>query len=297
LGKNVDLLVPPRYRQSHKNFRAGFFAQQQIRPMGTGRDLYALRKDNTEFPVEIGLAPIDVKGDKLVMATIVDITERKRSEAQLQQLLVELRRSNTELEQFAYVASHDLQEPLRAIIGIVQLLKRRYQGARVDRSDKLFSKIRLKDVVTDALNNLAESIRETEAVVTCDDLPTIVANPSQMLRLFQNLIGNAIKFKGEAKPQIYIASQTGESEWQISVQDNGVGIEPQYFERIFVIFQRLYTRNEYPGTGIGLALCKKIVERHGGRIWVESELGKGSTFYFTIARRELGRDDDTEQAN
>ena len=234
-----------------------------------------------------------------------DITERKRAED-------ELRRSNAELEQFAYVASHDLQEPLRAVAGMVQLLQKRYQGqideradeyishaveasrrmqrlindllafSRLDRRVQPFEPVDAGDCLQLALKNLQLTIRESRASITYDSLPTVTADRLQLTQLFQNLINNAIKFRGQQQPQIHISAVNMATAWQFAVRDNGIGIEPQYFERIFQVFQRLHTRQDYPGTGIGLALCKKIVERHGGVIWVESELGQGSTFYFTL---------------
>jgi light-regulated signal transduction histidine kinase (bacteriophytochrome) len=306
------MLVPERLRGNHANYRNGFYEQPLVRSMGVGRDLYGLRKDRTEFPVEIGLAPIEMKQGVLVMATIVDITERKHAETELQDTLQEVQRSNTELEQFAYVASHDLQEPLRTITGMVQLLQKRYQGnldaradqyisftveaaarmqalindllefSRVDRHGKPFEDVDMQDAVETAIKSLAKTIQENNATISHENLPTVRADSSQMTRLFQNLIGNAIKFRSEHKPKIHISANNLDGTCHFSVRDNGIGIEPQYFERIFVIFQRLHTRTEYPGTGIGLSLCKKIVERHGGQIWVKSESGAGTTFHFTI---------------
>jgi PAS domain S-box-containing protein len=312
MGKNIDALVPERFRGDHASYRAGFYEKPLLRSMGVGRELYGLRKDHTEFPVEIGLAPIEMTQGVWVMATIVDITQRKYAETELQDTLQEVKRSNTELEQFAYVASHDLQEPLRTITGMVQLLQKRYQDnldaradeyigftveaaarmqalindllefSRVDRYGKPFEDVDMQDAVEAAIKSLAQTIQESSAIITYEGLPTVKADSSQMMRLFQNLIGNAIKFRSEQEPNIHISAVNTEGTWHFSVRDNGIGIEPQYFERIFVIFQRLHTRAEYPGTGIGLSLCKKIIERHGGQIRVESESGAGTTFHFTI---------------
>jgi light-regulated signal transduction histidine kinase (bacteriophytochrome) len=250
--------------------------------------------------------------DGNLMGMIRDITQRKQAESKLQKTAQDLTRSNLDLEQFAYVASHDLQEPLRAVAGGVQVLKKRYQGQLDSRADELiahtvdgvsrmqtliddllsysrvgtrgkeFEPIDLNNILKQALANLESPIHEAGAVISHDHLPILQADAAQMTQLFQNFIGNAIKFRGEEPPAIHLAARREDDHWLFSVKDNGIGINTEYFERIFVIFQRLHTRAEYPGTGIGLAICKKIVERHGGRIFVESEPGRGSTFSFTI---------------
>jgi len=248
------------------------------------------------------------------LGAVTDITERKRAEEKLKAALADLERSNKELEQFAYVASHDLQEPLRMVSSYTQLLAQRYEGQLDEKAKKYIDyavdgAIRMQRLINDlltysrvgtrgnplaptdsravlgeALRNLAAMIEEKQALVTNDDLPTVRADASQLAQVFQNLIANAIKFRGEAPPRVHVSAREQAGEWIFSVADNGIGIDPQYADRLFVIFQRLHTRDEYPGTGIGLALCRRIVERHGGRIWFESELGKGSTFYFTIPK-------------
>ncbi len=251
-----------------------------------------------------------------VFAAARDVTERKAMENEIKQTLEKLQQSNAELEQFAYVASHDLQEPLRMVASYVQLLERRYKGkldsdadefigyavdganrmrgliddlltySRVGRLGKPFETTKLEDTLEIVLLNLKTSIAESNAVVTHDKLPTVVADGGQLVQLFQNLIGNAIKFHGKETPRVHVSVEDKETEFLFAIRDNGIGIALEYYDRLFKIFQRLHTREEYSGSGIGLAVCKKIVERHGGRIWIESEVGKGSTIYFTLSKRK-----------
>lgn len=313
IGREVEILVPERYRTRHPDFRGEFFAHPDARPMGAGRDLYGLRKDGSEFPVEIGLNPIETEEGLFALSAIVDITERKRAQDELARQARELARSNAELQEFAYVASHDLQEPLRAVAGFMQLFRQRYQGridaradeyiqhavegakrmrsliddlllySRVGTRGKPFRPTDCEPVLDSALANLAVAMRESGAVVTRDPLPTVMADETQLTQVFQNLIGNAIKFRKEGAPVIHVgAARWPGGQWELTVRDNGIGIDPQYFERIFRVFQRLHTRAEYPGTGVGLAICKKVVERHGGHIWLESALAHGCTFHFTL---------------
>ncbi|MDP2602345.1 MAG: ATP-binding protein [Deltaproteobacteria bacterium] len=240
---------------------------------------------------------------------------RQKAEKALAERAEELKRSNRELEQFAYVASHDLQEPLRMITGYTQLLAKRYgdkldqdaneyidyavEGAkrmqalihdlldysRVGTRGKEFAPADCQAIVTETLRTLQPAIQESAATIAYDSLPTVMGEESQLLQLFQNLIGNAIKYRDSKPPVVQVSCKQEGGNWLFSVRDNGIGIDPKYAERIFVIFQRLHGRDQYAGTGIGLAVCKKIVERHGGKIWVESEPGKGATFYFTIPAR------------
>ncbi|MGB9006431.1 MAG: ATP-binding protein, partial [Candidatus Aminicenantales bacterium] len=243
-----------------------------------------------------------------------DITERQLAEEDLKRALADLERSNKELEQFASVASHDLQEPLRMVASYTQLLAQRYENRLDDKAKKYIDyavdgAVRMQRLINDlltysrigtrgnpleptdahsalgeAIKNLAATIEENRAIITNDELPTVRADASQLVQVFQNLIANAIKFRGKDIPRVHVSAQDHGREWVFSVRDNGIGIDPQYADRIFQIFQRLHTRQEYPGTGIGLAVCKRILERHGGRIWFESEPGKGSTFFFAILK-------------
>jgi len=246
------------------------------------------------------------------VANTLLFAERKRMEVALREKTEKLARSNEDLGQFAYVASHDLQEPLRMVTSYVQLLAKRYESkldadanefidfavdgavrmrklindlltySRVGTQGKELSPTDSEAVLAQSVNDLKVAIEENGALVTHDPLPTVMADRPQLGQLFQNLIGNAIKFRGNEPPRVHISSSRNGSGWIFSVRDNGIGIAAEYSERIFVIFQRLHSRQEYAGTGIGLAICKKIVERHGGRIWVESEIGKGATFYFIL---------------
>ena len=305
LGERIEILVPAHARDGHPALRGAFHNNPQSRAMGAGRDLFGRRKDGSELPVEIGLNPIETEEGVFVLASVVDISFRKHAEE-------ELRRSNEELERFAYVASHDLQEPLRTVTSYMQLLARRYRdrlggdaaefidfavnGAkRMQRliEDLLaFSRVGTRGgalVATDAegvlrstLLALKAAIDESDAVVTHDPLPRVLADPGQFAQVLANLIGNALKFHGPEPPRVHVGVRRDGRHWRFSVKDNGIGIEPQFFERVFLIFQRLHAREDYPGTGIGLAICKKIVERHGGRMWLTSTPGTGTTFFFTI---------------
>ena len=320
LGKDVGLLVP--------------------QTESTGRDLSDLAPDILAHPERFVNVinenvckdgrrawmtwtnkPIyDEKGEvSEVLAVGSDITERKRAEDDLNRAMEDLKRSNAELEQFAYVASHDLQEPLRMVSSYMQLLKRRYEGKldqdadqfiayAVDGSERMqrlindllafsrvgtrgqpFAEVAGDKALEQALTNLQVAIKKGKATVTHDRLPKVLGDETQLVQLFQNLVGNAIKFHGKEKPQVHISARARGKEWVFAVRDNGIGIDPQYAERIFIIFQRLHGRAKYEGTGIGLAICKKIVQRHGGRIWVESQPGKGSTFFFTLPKQEMGK--------
>ncbi len=269
---------------------------------------------------EVSASPIKDENGNVVQVVHVsrDITDRKRAEEERERLLSDIARSNKELEQFAYVASHDLQEPLRMVSSYVQLLEKKYKGRLDEKADKYmqfavdgaqrmqkliealldysriatrgaeFRSVNTNDIFSQAVSNLEASITESHALITKDDLPTISGDETQLIQLFQNLIGNAIKYrKPETAPSVNISAGKDRQGWTFSVSDNGIGIEPRHFDQIFQIFQRLHARGEYPGTGIGLAICKRIVERHHGRIWVKSSPGEGATFFFTIPSSEL----------
>ena len=249
-------------------------------------------------------------------AMILDITEIKKAEEELKRLSEELARSNAALKDFAYIASHDLKKPLQTIESFSKLLARRYKGKLNAKADEFISYIvegvqrlqmLIKDlleysqietkaknikptdfsfIVEEAMSNMKTAIDESNAVVTYNKMPTIMSDPQQMISLFQNLIDNAINFRSNKAPRVRISAERKGDEWVFAIRDNGIGIDPKDFEKIFVMFQRLHGSTDYPGTGIGLSICKKIVERHGGRIWLESETAKGSTFYFTIPDRQ-----------
>ncbi len=310
IGQNIRMLVPAWSAQASR-----------------GVELMAMHADNSPFPVEISFSPLDTEEGQVITSAIRDITERKKAEEQIRQLNAnleervlerteELLRSNEELQQFAYIASHDLQEPLRTVSIYAQLLAKRYRGqlqgdadqfiafivenagrmerlihdlldfSRVDaRGTDFFSQTSCEGALDDAIRNLRSLVDESSAVITRDPLPVVAGDMVQLTRLFQNLLVNSIRYRSADSPRIHISAQTRGGEWLLSVKDNGIGIEPQYAEKIFGIFRVLQPRDKSSGSGMGLAICRKIVSRHEGRIWVESELGKGATFYFTLPRK------------
>lgn len=311
VGRNIVLLVPADRAREEQHFTAKMLLGERINQFETVRQ----RKDGTTVDVMVTVSPLkDDTGRVIGAAKILrDITDRKMAEKKLQANAEDLRRSNEELERFAYVASHDLQEPLRTVASFAQLLGKRFKGkldndadefiqfivdganrmqtlindllsfSRVGTKGKPFAPVATEDVVKTVLHDLNGSIADHGAEVTHDALPVVMADGVQVRQVLQNLIGNAIKFhkKGEP-PRVHISAAPQNGQWEFRVRDSGIGIDPQYFERVFIIFQRLHGKEEYSGTGIGLAVCKKIVERHAGRIWVESEPGVGSTFCFTL---------------
>ena len=279
---------------------------------GSPRHLGEIRYGDERLPEGVYSIRAFPLPNRCVGIVFDDITERKRAEEALQRTAEELARSNAELEQFAYIASHDLHEPLRTVAGFTQLLARDYKDklgaeageyldrivegakrmqvlinallgyARVGNKRNPIERVDCRNIYQAAVANLKAAIEESGAVLTCGSLPTVMGDNAQLVQLFQNLLANAIKFRGQNHSQIHVSATPKGREWQFAVRDNGIGIDPNDFSRVFVIFQRIHSRDEYSGAGIGLAICKKIVEQHGGRMWVESEPGKGSTFYFTI---------------
>ncbi len=331
LGQSVDRLVPDRFRHQHALQRADFHACPAARRMGMGRDLLGRRRDGSEFPAEVGLTPLETDNGLFVVIAIVDITARKELEDAQQKLSDELEqrvaertselaranealeRSNVELQQFAYIASHDLQTPLRGISGFAQLLQEDYQGRFDERADTYIERIvvevkRLKTLIEDLLTysrvesrarpfeptdlgrvfdevvaTLEPSIADSRGEVTRGDLPIVAGDASQLAHLLQNLIENALKYHGDEPPRVHVSAKTNGSEWTVAVRDNGIGIDAKHHGRIFEIFRRLHTQEQYPGTGIGLAVCRRIVTRHDGNIWLKSSVGQGSEFFFTLA--------------
>lgn len=320
VGQAVEVLIPDRYRVAHVGHRETYSAHPRTRAMGSGLELFGTRSDGAEFPVEVSLSPMSSAGESLVISTIRDVTDRKAVEQRLRSTAADLARSNAELEQFAYVASHDLQEPLRMVASYTQLLGRRYRGKLGPDADEFIGFAvdgarRMQDLINDLLdysragsrplrlervdtNQLVDDLSHelgTDGVVTRDDLPRVTADPTQLRRVLQNLIANGLKFhQSDTPPHVHVSGMRDGDFDRLRVRDNGIGIEPQYRERIFVLFQRLHTREEYPGTGIGLAICKRIVQRHGGAIEVESEPGQGTTFSFTLPVQTPTNEEEAE---
>jgi PAS domain S-box-containing protein len=348
IGRSIETLIPADLDHEEAHVLDRIRRGERIEHYETIR----VRKDGTRIPISLSVSPVRNAAGKVIGAAKIarDISEKKRAEEEIRRLNLQLEERvwertrelqdantellqrtselvaiNAELERFAYVASHDLQEPLRIVSSYTQLLATRYEGkldadaddfikfavggaermrqlikdlltySRMGIRQRKPQEVDCEEVLRGALRNLKAAINETGGVVTHEPLPAVFGDPVQLGQLFQNLIGNALKFRRSESPQVHIsaARMTGDKPgsrayWQFSVKDNGIGIEPQYTERIFGAFQRLHTAAEYPGTGVGLAICKKIVEAHGGRIWVESTFGKGSTFKFTLPITEAG---------
>lgn len=327
VGRPIECLLPDEFRKAHPRHRAVYGRNPETRAMGHGRDLRGRRKDGTEIPVEIGLNPMRGMGRGLVLAVIVDISERKLNEEMLHRSIAdlaaqkavierqanELRRANEELEEFAYAASHDLREPLRNLISYAELLREdlpedlpaeaeqdlefitdsatrmnRLVGdllnlSRTGRGEIQKEIVSLEDCVRESLETLQKNLDEQQGSCEKDPLPDVSGDRRLLTQLYQNLLANAMKFhRPGIPPRIHLTAEKDETEWLFGVRDNGIGIAPEHATEVFAPFKRLHGMGEFDGTGVGLAICRKAVERHGGRIWVESEPGQGAHFRFTL---------------
>ena len=327
ISRNIRTLVPDwgfRLRHGWNDD----FGSPRIQPAERGKEFQAFRNGGAPFPVEITFSPLHTQEGVVITSAIRDISDRKRAEEQIRQFNTNLEervrerteallRSNEELQQFAYVASHDLQEPLRTVSVFAQLLAKRYEGqldgdadqfirfivdgaermehlihdildySRVDaRAADLFTRTSCDSAMDDAISNLHSVIEQTGAIIDREPLPSVIGDPVQLTRLFQNLLGNAIRYRSEASPRIRVSAVANTVEWLFSVKDNGIGIEPQYADKVFGIFRCLQPRDKSSGSGMGLAICRKIVSRHDGRIWVEPSEGPGATIRFTLPKKD-----------
>jgi PAS domain S-box-containing protein len=327
ISRNIRSLVPSWEYQFRPGWDDGF-AAPKVQPVQRGIELQAFPEGRDPFQAEFSFSPLHTEEGAVVTCSIRDISERKKTEERIRELNTNLEqrvlertealmRSNEELQQFAYVASHDLQEPLRTVSIYAQLLAKRFHGqlagdadqfirfivegsermeklihdlldfSRVDaRGADFFTRTNCDEALNDAIRNLHSLIEESGAVVTRGQLPWVTGDPVQLTRLFQNLMVNSIKYRTQEVPRIHVNAQNQRGQWLFSMRDNGIGIEPQYAEKIFGIFKCLQPRDKTSGSGMGLAICRKIVSRHEGRIWVESSLGKGATFYFTLPSKD-----------
>ncbi len=316
VGRPVEVLVPERFRDAHIGHRGAYGSAPRTRPMGGGLDLFGRRKDGTEVPIEVSLSPVTIGDDILTISILRDITERRRVAEELRVQKRALEEKVREMDDFMHVVSHDLKEPLRGIEAFAGFLLEDY-GPSLDADGKRYvtflkqAAVRMKDLIHDLLTlaslshkgttsqtvdlnrilaqvqrDLEYSIQQKDAEIrVVSPLPTVVCDPTQIGEVFKNLISNAVKFTTGARPRVVIASREEGAAHLISIADNGIGIDPRYTERIFGLFERLHPQEEFEGTGAGLAICKKVVEDGGGRIWVSSKPGEGSTFSFTIPKR------------
>jgi PAS domain S-box-containing protein len=330
IGRTLaETIVLDRYMDIHLELMDEMLTTGTSRILNKRSEIMMRRKDESEVAIELVVFRVDLGDTKTFCAFAHDITERRQLaertkqlneelERRVQERTAELVRSNAELQQFAKIAAHDLQEPLRTIEGYANLLAKRYKGKLDSDADEFIEfildgagrmilliqgvlthsgigatdlkpveSVDVNEILDTVRRNLQLSMRESGAKLEYSNLPEVVANKSELLQLFQNLIGNAIKYRGERAPVIKVSAEENVHEWVFSVEDNGIGIDPKYAEKIFDMFARLHGKTQYEGTGIGLAICKKIVETHGGRIWVQSEPGRGSIFLFTLHRFNL----------
>ena len=315
LGNRIEQLIPKESRANHPTYREEFSKNPEVRSMGAGRDLYGLDRDNNKFPVEIGLNPLETSEGKMVLASVIDITDRKKSENELLTHTQKIENKNKELEQFTYIASHDLQEPLKSISSLTALLKNELEGKlspdisntlnfleeSTDRikvlitalldygrigSKLILETIDCQQVYESVCEDLYYSIQNTNArFIVPEQLPIIIGYKDEIILLFNNLISNAIKFaRDETPPLIKITYRKKDNGWEFCISDNGIGFNMRYANKIFAFFQQLHPKNTYSGIGIGLSCSKKIVELHEGQIWAESKENEGSLFYFTLQK-------------
>ncbi|TVZ28452.1 PAS domain S-box-containing protein [Gillisia sp. Hel_I_86] len=314
IGHSAEELIPSRFLKQKSIIDTVFSSKNKIEALGINQDFYGITKLKEEVPIEISLSFIEIQHQDMILASIVDITERKQQETEIKKYVDQLKSKNKELEQFSYITSHDLQEPLRTVLSFIDLIQEDYSG-KLDNDMNIYLKFiadastRMSKLIKSLLDysrighkgivgtvncnilldnvsaDLKYKIEKAQAEIYYKDLPTIKGFDLELRLLFQNLITNAIKFQKKAEvPKIHISSEDKRTHWQFNIADNGIGIREEFQNKIFVIFQRLHNREEYDGTGIGLSHCQKIVELHGGEIWVNSEAEVGSTFHFTIPK-------------
>jgi PAS domain S-box-containing protein len=312
IGRKIEMLMPPSHAVRHDQYLERARRTDEGQKIVVGREVEGLRKDGATVPLELSVGAARQDGTQIFVGIVRDISERKRADRERQSALDELARSNQDLEQFADVVSHDLQEPLRMVSSYCELLRRGYRGRLDDDADQFIDfavdgaqrmQLLIQDLLaysrvgsrggafgkTDAnhsfelaLVNLQEAIAESQVRISADPLPTVFADEVQLVQLFQNLVGNAIKYRRGERPEIHVTAESRGAFWAFAVTDNGIGIKPQFARSIFEVFKRLHSRREFPGTGIGLAVCKRIVERHGGEIWLDCEYRDGARFCFTL---------------
>ncbi|MFH0908026.1 MAG: MASE1 domain-containing protein [bacterium] len=315
-GRNVAMLMPPPHRDRHDAYISNYLQTGVAKVIGISREETGRRKDGSVFDLDLAVSEVWFGPRRIFTGIIRDITSHKKAEQRLMQMADELERSNKDLEQFAFIASHDLQEPLRKVRSFTEMLARRYQGrldadadtfieyivdgakrlqlliddlllySRVGRGELVVDPVAVGDIVLAVTRDMERHIKEDGGEIHVGDLPVVHANATLLRQVFQNLVGNAAKFRSDTPLRIRIWSERTDGRWLFAVSDNGIGIAPEAHDRIFLAFQRLHTRREYPGTGMGLAICKRIVERHAGKIRVESEPERGATFFFTIPDRD-----------